>query len=236
MKSTLKTAMLVLVCFSLLGSLAACRPQETFSNTSGIDATLEPTPTTGEIRRAIISALLAMNTRPNKMNVTTYSADGKPHTNVIEFIPPARKHILAEGTEIIVAEGKVFLRTTGTDSWQEQGIPASTYLGDQPVTEQSLGATLGDVAYVRSDILDGDPVRIYSYSSSTKTGGMDLHNQTEMWVGRTDGLPYKMVIDGETLAVSLDPATGENKTQVVKANSTATIVFDQTLVIESPIP
>ena len=80
------------------------------------------------------------------------------------------------------------------------------------------------------------PVKLYRYRSTTKSGDLELHGQTVLWVGQVDGLPYKMVVDGETLAVSNDPATGESKTQAVNAQTTTLIVFDPSLRIESPMP
>jgi hypothetical protein len=173
---------------------------------------------------------------PNQMDVTSVTADGQAHKNVIEFIPPDRKRILSEGTETIVAGGKVYLKSSPTDPWQEVQIAASTYLGDQPVTEQSLMAYVEGGEYVRSDALDGRLVKIYRYGSTTISGGISLHSQIELWVGQADGLPYKMVTDGDTLAISLDPATGENKAVAVQAQSTTTIVFNPSLNIEPPLP
>ena len=161
---------------------------------------------------------------------------GRLHTNVIEFIPPDRKRILSEGTETIVAGGKVYLKSSPTEPWQEVQIATSTYLGDQPVTEQSLQAYVEGGEFVRSNSLGGRLVKIYRYATTTISSGISLHSQAELWVGLADGLPYKMVTNGDTLAISLDPATGENKPVAVQAQSTTTIVFKPSLSIEPPLP
>ena len=59
----------------------------------------EPTQTPGlndaGIRTTIINALRTLYTRPNRMIVTTELDGGTMTTSVVEFIPPAKKHILA---------------------------------------------------------------------------------------------------------------------------------------------
>ncbi len=198
-------------------------------------AVLEPTLSAGDIRKAIITALLTLNTKSNRMNVTTVLEGGETHKTEIEFVPPDSKRIVADGTEIIVAGGKVYIKPAGAAQWEASQTPAATYLGET-VTEQTLGATLGNVEYVRSESLAGQSMKLYRYSSTTKSGDIELHGQTDLWVGAGDGLPYKMVVDGETLAVSNDSKTGESKAQAVKAQTTTVIVFEPALAIEAPKP
>jgi hypothetical protein len=243
MKSKSLRLILVLFAFIVMSLVTACQPKNAApathlpeqAPTTLPTATLEPTPDTDEVRRAIINALLSFYSKSNRMDVTTILEDGQTHRTVIEFVPPDQKRIVADGTEIIVTNGKVFVKNDGATGWEENQTPASTYLG-APVTEQSLEAMLEEVEFVRSDMLDGQPMKLYRYRSTTKSGDFELHSQTVLWVGQVDGLPYMMVVDGETLAVSNDPATGENKVRAVNAQTTTLIVFDPSLHIESPMP
>ncbi len=229
MKHQLRYALYLIACLTLLTQLAACQK-------ANADLTTTGTPSTEAARRIIVHALLLLNTKPNRLDNSTVGADGQTHQNVIETIPPDRKRIVDNGTEIIVAGGKVYLKDSATAPWQEVDIPASTYLGDMPSTEEALGTFVEGGEFVRSDALEGRAVGIFRYSTTSEASGVSLHNETELWVGQEDGLPYKMVVDGETLAVSVDPATGNNKASAQKALSTMMITFDPSLKIEAPLP
>ncbi len=223
---------------TILMGLTACQPQ---TATQSSPATPEPvasvvvTPSVDQARQIVLNALLVLNTTPNQMNNTTTTADGKVHQNVIEFVPPDRKRIAGEGTEIIVAGGKVYLKSSETSPWQLLDMPASTYLGDQPVTQESLAGIVQGAEFVRNDALNGREMEVFHYTSDTTASGVNLHSQVELWVDPTNGLPGKMITDGETLAVSTDPATGENKASAEKTLTTTLIEFLPSLQIEAPL-
>ncbi len=216
---------------SLLGGLTACQSSPAASEPA---ASVVVTPSAEPARQIVIQALLALNTTPNQMSNSTTTADGKVHQNVISFVPPDRKQIVGDGTEIIVAGGKVYLKSSESSPWQILDIPASTYLGDQPVTQEGLAGIVQGAVFVRSDTLNGREVEVFHYTSVTSASGLDLHSQIDLWVDPTNGLPGKMIIDGETLAVSTDPATGENKTSAEKTLTTTLIEFIPSLQIEAP--
>ena len=238
-----KSNHLMLVIASLLfwGLIASCNPQEVMdtpeiTNTpvSTATPTLVPTPSTDEIREIIVNALLALYTQSNRMEVTTVPRNGQAQTNMIEFVPPDRKHIVsvAEDVEYIVVENRVYAKTGG--KWAETQIPAASFFEEEQATALTIEATISEVQYVREDTLEGKAVVVYSYTSTTKANDIELHSQTELWVGAKDGLPYKMVIDGEILSLSTDPNTGENKFQTVQALTTSLVEFDPTIKIEAP--
>lgn len=199
-------------------------------------ATLAPTPGADEIRSAIVDALLALNDQANRMDVTTVLADGTISTNVIEFVPPDKKRIVSveQNVEYIVAGDKVYSKTESTGEWEETQIPASTFMSDQ-VTAEKINETISDGKWVREDKLDGKNVVVYSYNSTTLSNDIELHSLTELWIGQDDGLPWKMVIDGETLSASTDPSTGASQLKAVKALTTTLIDFDPTISIEPPV-
>lgn len=101
------------------------------------------------------------------MESTTLPAGGQAQTNIVEFVPPDRKHIasLEEGVGYIVS------------------------------------GHVSDAQFLRRDVLDGKAVMVYSYSSLTRSGDVELHIQTEIWVGEADGLPYQTIINGEILTL-----------------------------------
>ena len=62
----------------------------------------------------------------------------------------------------------------------------------------------------------------------------ELHSQNTLWVGATNGLPYRLETDGEPLGVSTDPATGETTPKAVETVTDSTILFDTNLKVEPP--
>ena len=170
------------------------------------------------------------------MESTTVPTRVTASNTVIEYIPKDRKHIVTDNAELIVAGGKVYMKTAGSGQWQEKAqMSATTYLGDGNVTDKTIAATISAAQFVRSDALDGRPVAVYSYTSTTQSGDIQLHSQTELWVGKADSLPYKMIIDGDILGMATDTKTGTTKSVAVKALTTVLIVFDPTIQIEPPL-
>jgi hypothetical protein len=253
MKPTSNRILLVMACVTIIGLSAACQTQKA---TIGVVATstqqpstqqdklpspeatptLTPTLSADQIQASIVSALLALYEKPNRMEVTTVLSDGTTQGNTIEFIPPDRKHIIGDGAEYIVVDDKVYAKTGEQENWQETKIPTSTFLGDENPTEETIAATVSEVQFVRQDMLNGVAVTVYSFTNTTMSSGVELHNKVELLFGVIDGLPYQMVMDGETLSASTDPNTGESKLQAVKALTTTVISFDPDISIEAPIP
>lgn len=222
---------------SPMGTDLPASPSETTAPIQTLAPTALPTPNADEANAAIIQALLALNTQPNRMESTSTPEGGQAQTNVIEFVPPDRKHITSpgDGVEYIVTGQVVYAKTPTKGTWEETQIPAATFMGEAEVTEATLAPTVSDAQFVRRDALDGKAVMVYSYSSTTRSGDIELHSQTELWVGEADGLPYQMTINGEILSASTDPATGESKLQAVPAVTTTLITFDPTISIEPPM-
>ncbi len=257
MQDTRRTLICVIIVASALALASSCRP--TLRDTSAPatvgpelpDAT-EPTespsptilpteaqePSEDEVYATVVAALLALYSEPNRMTDTTSVGEAQPTTNVIEFVPPDRKRIASadQGVEYIVIGDDVYANTKDTGTWEKTQIPGSTFLGDGEVTAETIRTTVSDARWLRSEVLDDTAVAVYSYSSTSRSGDVDLHSQTELWIGQDDGLPKKMSVTGETLSVSTDPSTGVSTQKAVQARSTILIEFDTTIRIEPPIP
>lgn len=188
-------------------------------------------------KTAVTNALLALTSHTYSMDVSTVLTDGGTRRNIMEFIPPDRKRIIdmSSGLEYIVVGQTVYSKVNATAPWQISQLPVSTFMGEGSTTAESIAATLNDLRVVRADMLDGKSVILYGYNSTTSSNGVELHSQTELWVGDADGLPYKMVINGEILGSSTDPTTGETKVSALPATTTTLITFDPPISIEAPI-
>lgn len=248
--------LLFAMCVIMMGMIASCQPQA-LNGTNPLSTqelpvapeptntpiptaapTAVPTPSAEEIHSSIVNALLELYLTPNRMDVSTALGDGQIRTSVIEFVPPDRKHLvdLDENVEYIVIGEMVYAKTGTSGAWEETQIPASSFMEEEEVTAQKIGETISDAQWIGTDTYNGLTVIVYKYNSTTKSGDIEMHSQTELWVAESDGLPVKMIIDGEILSASVDPDTGESKLQAVPALTTTLIEFDLTLSIEAPIP
>lgn len=248
-KHGLHQIVLVLLLASLL---VACQPQDTTPSQYQAGSpepaqeilpaetpqpTVAPTQSPEEQRAAIVNALLALSTRPNRMDSTTVLSDGQPRRNVIEFAPPDRKRISTpdQGVEYVVVDGKVYAKTGAEAQWAMTEIPAATFLGEGAVTSETISAQITTILSIREEPWEGQAVLVYTYEGTTQASGLELHSRTELWVGVEDGLPVKMVVDGEIISTSFNPDTGESSVQAVQAVTTTIITFDEGIVIEAPL-
>jgi hypothetical protein len=193
-----------------------------------------PLPNPDQARTTIIQGLLALNSQPNRMTVTTTLEGGQTSTNIIEFVPPDRKRIISPEVdmEYVIIGDMVYMKVAGL--WVTAQIPAATFMGEA-VTEAMLTATVSEPQFLRLAELDGQVMMVYGYQSTTLSGGIELHSQVELWVGLADGLIYQMITEGETLSVSTD-ASGQSVSLAVPALNTTLIEYDDAISIEPPIP
>lgn len=193
-----------------------------------------PLPDAEQSRATIVQSMLALNSQPNRMTVTTTLQDGTTSTNIIEFVPPDRKRIVSPDVdmEYVIIGEVVYMKVAGM--WITAQIPATTFMGEA-TTEETLTSTVSEPQFLRLDELDGRPMVVYGYQSTTVSEGIELHSQIEMWIGLADGLVYQMVTDGETLSVSTD-ANGQSVSLAVPAHTVTMIEYDSAISIEPPIP
>ena len=104
MRNTITRILLNTILLVILVLAAACQssPTETVLPASPLDTpvpvqalapTASPTPNANEASAVILHALLGLNAQPNRMEIVTIPEGGQAQTNVIEFVPPDRKHI-----------------------------------------------------------------------------------------------------------------------------------------------
>jgi hypothetical protein len=189
-------------------------------------------------KTVVTNALFTLSTSQYRMDVTTVLSDGKAQKSMMEYIPPDTKHILEESTgmEYIIIDQIVYVKADAESGWRETQIPASLYLGEIEQTPESIGEGIKEADLLRTEILDGKAMTVYGYNSTTITSGIELQNQTELWVGDEDGLLYKMKISGDILASYPDAATGEFIYSAEQALTTTLITYDPALKIVAPLP
>ena len=189
-------------------------------------------------KTVVTKALFTLTTSQYRMDVTTVLSDGKAQKSMMEYIPPDTKRITEEttGMEYIIIDQIVYVKTSSDADWMKTQIPASSYLGEIEQTMESIGGGIKEAVLVRTETLNGKDMTVYRYSSTTISSGIELQNQTELWVGDADGLLYKMQISGDILATYPDATTGEFAYSAQPAITTTVITYDPALEISQPIP
>ena len=62
---------------------------------------------------------------------------------------------------------------------------------------------------------------VYTYSSKVSFAGIDSTSTSKVWIGVSDNLPHKAIVDGEALGV--------------KSTTTQIISYDPSIKIEAPM-
>jgi hypothetical protein len=191
------------------------------------------TPNAEQSRTTIIAGLLAMALKASHMEVTTAQADGTTLKSVVEFLPPDRKYVAGDGSEFIIAGGKVYMKTA-SQAWIVTPVAASQFIPDPP-TADGVGQMVSDARVLRTELLNGKEVRVYGFTNTAKSGDLSAVSQAELWVSLEDGLPVKFITDGETFGMSTD-SNGSSKMVKAKVVNTTLIDFKAPVKIEVPMP
>lgn len=114
----------------------------------------------------------------------------------VDYVAPDKYHVTyqggnAAGMELIMIGGDMYMKTGG--KWTKTPANASTIpnLRDS-FTEEGL-KSLAEVKSEGEDIADGKPAYVYSYKNVTPKG--DFPFNAKIWVGKTTGVPIKIVVD-----------------------------------------
>ncbi len=180
---------------------------------------------------AIVNAEKQFLTKPVRMtSVTTDSDTNQPKTTVLEIQPPDRFHMVpASGTEIIIVGGQgTWIKQGG--NWIKSpldmsGLVSSFYSPDV-IQKIQQSVQLKPAQFVGPDILDGQPMWVYQYSTTltgAAPGGGDLTTQSKIWIGAVDGLPHKTESNGPSATK-----------QGVTTHTVITYQYDPNLNIQPP--
>lgn len=188
-------------------------------------ATTAPTKAvSGDAKSTLIASLQTdLMKRSLRAQVTSETA-GTTTPMTIEYVPPDRYHIVTSSAgmnfEMIII-GKQAWQKAG-ETWQVFPTDFSALISSMS-NELSAEALAGitDVQTVGTENLDGAPMTVYSYKSTTTVSGVTTTSNAKLWVGVRDGLPHK--------------AVSESTLNGVATKTTQLITYDPALKIEPPI-
>ncbi len=163
-----------------------------------------PPTTSGSLSDRIIAAQSAlMATRAYRGRTVTTLSDGTTLTTTVEFVSPDRFHITAPGGQDFVIIGRNSWQKTPDAGWQKSAIDMSSLVNsfrDPKVLEELAKSIVSsDVRELSDDALNGSPMHVYQYNTAITTGEKTLNGTTKIWIGASDGLPYRMESDQDSL-------------------------------------
>jgi len=152
-------------------------------------------------------------------------------TTTTEAVTPDRVHVtLGSASEVIAIRGVgAWMKRAGTWTAVPAGL-ADTYLSVlDPKSIEDLGLTIvfDQVKLIGPDIINGKPMLVYQYATLVKgvtSDGRDLKGTAKLWVGVTDGLPYRAESEQDSALKA-----GE------KTRTTQVWDYDPNIKIEKPI-
>jgi hypothetical protein len=227
-------------CATLVLGLAACGSKNPVDQTASTEAAISPaetqaivatpnipTPETGALRAIILDSFTAQDSLSWRYNSTTTLANSEIHTTLVEYQAPHRYHIVSDGRGgLIIVDEKVYMQAD--EKWTLADIPIENII--DPDATKRLESTISNITYLGAEFLDEKAMLVCRYQAKQKSGDSESNIDVTIWIGNDDGLPYKMNIIGQTLAI--DGQTGEVKG--VDSTSTVLYEYDPSISIEAP--
>lgn len=224
-KNIFRKLHLLLLALVLLAAAACSAKSSSPNSTAAV-----PQPAQDEMRNAIISAFKNQYDHSHRAQSAISTAD-QDVTVTIEYVPPDRYSITSEANyyrQIIIITDKVYGKSN--DQWSV--LPMSPDQLINPNSLKELEDSIQGIQFIGQETLDGKPANVYRYTSDTTIGKNKVTQQSQLWIGASDGLPYKIIIDGQI--ATMDARTGN--IEGIKAKTTQTIVYDPAIKIEAPLP
>jgi hypothetical protein len=183
-----------------------------------------------EIRSQIVSSFKSQYEHPHRIDSTITTSDQTILVS-IEFVPPDHYLISSQDNYypqmIIIGETVYGL---ANNQWAKLPINPDQLINPNALKE--MEASLQDMQYLGQETLEDRPVNVFQFNSRTTIGDNPVDQQNKLWVWVTDGLPYKLEIDGQI--ATMDART--NTIQGVKALTVQTMIYDPAIKIEAPLP
>jgi len=168
------------------------------------------------------AVLKSMNAEVAQKAYSIRSTDQNPDSgkvtssNVAEVQPPDRMHLINGADETIVIRGKGTFRKSNNGGWEKAPYDLSDAMLSfyDPKNFEKFSK---DCKRITTEKLDGHPMSVWQFRSESP----GIVSISKLWISDSDGLPYKMEIDGEV---------AKHKTRTVQL-----IQYDPKISIQAPI-
>jgi hypothetical protein len=146
-----------------------------------------------------VSAIMEMQkTTSYRVEMTSEGAGAVTKTTA-DVVPPDRFHVKAQGMEMIMADGKAWMKMGG--AWQQMPGEMAATMSQMINSGMDQGiAGLKNVSCLGSQDYEGESFETYSFETSGELSGISSKARVTMYVD--DGnMPAWMVIDGEAMGM-----------------------------------
>ena len=149
---------------------------------------------------AIIQAMKAeLKAMPFRV-IQTIDSGGKQLKTTVEFESLQRVLIVTPTGSFKMVDGKIYQETNGV--WQEYPAGASVMagflsMGDEASVDAFI-TMIKTVKLVNTETMDGQAARHYEFTYAGEQSGVQFQGTEQIWVTEVEGLPIKMVIEGES--------------------------------------
>ncbi len=145
-----------------------------------------------------------LDAKSYRANIDSNGSNGTHSNLLVEYAAPDRYHLVTHAQlngrefsqEYVIVGKDTFMRTNG-GAWSRFPVDLKQMIAAfrDPKFVDDL-AKQSDVKLVGPDTLDGQPMLVYSYST-TNPMGMNIKSDSKTWVAVADGLPRKTESEGE---------------------------------------
>lgn len=207
---------------------SSIKPTSTLVTLSGENVPSIPTPQADALRTMILESFEKQEAVSWRYNSTTQLSNGEVHTTLVEFQPPRRYHIVSdEKSELTIIDKEAFVLQD--NQWIRANISIDSII--DPEASQRLEKSIKDIIYIGSEYLNEKVMLVCRYHAKQKTGDAETETEVTLWLGYDDHLPFKMLVNGQTLAI--DGQTGDVKG--IDSNSTVLFEYDPQIEIVLPV-
>ena len=202
---------------------------------TAIPPTVVPAPTSapaaapapsGSAKEAIIAAMQATRKAGPYRTKSIIMSDNGTINMTGELIPPDKLHTTMKATDFemenVIIGDQGWIKQNG--KWAVSPMSSKTVLESAflALTAEQLDLTISDAKAVGNEAVNGEPARVYTFTSATDLGESGkIVSAVKLWVNARSGLPVKQEIAGE--------AGG------IKSNTVQTIEYDQNISVEPPM-
>ena len=150
------------------------------------------------------------------------------YENTIEYVAPDHLHVTSGTHETIYVKGLGTWSKASDGTWKKSAtdLSADVFKAYEPDGISALlkGVVVDQVRFLGPELKDGRATLVYQFVSSTKiSDSTTLVVTNKIWIGATDGLPYRLETDNDSILHA-----------GAKAHSVTTIDYDASITIETP--
>ena len=177
----------------------------------------------------IVGRALRAELNAKAYRIHTTGSDGDTqYASTIEYVAPDHVHAIVGKSEYIYVKGVGTWKKGSDGRWVKSAtdVSALVFAAYDPAGIEAImkNVVVGQVKLLGPELKDGRATLVYQFvSRTTLSAGTKLLVTSNMWIGVTDGLPYRLETDNDSILKA-----------GAKAHSESVIDYDPTITFETP--